>query len=301
MSVLALAVVLLAQAAPSTAPGTEVRALTVTLLDDKDEEVVDVSATDVALQENGVARDIVSFKPDRRPLSVAVLVDTSAAVGSAYRLNVVEAVVALITRLPDGARYALWTTGDRPTKTVDYTDDRAAGGSALRMVAPQGGNYMLDAFREATEDLKKTGREGDRTAVVAVSFVGPEFSYLDKYRSAEVAEKNADVFLSVQVEAGAGGDFEMRSNLGYVMDRLARATGGRYDIVLSPMGIDTALRKLSAHLRSAYRLLYATVPDLKKRNLDLSVARMGTKVLLPAGTTRETTPAEPLPAAPGTR
>ena len=68
------------------------------------------------------------------------------------------------------------------------------------------------------------------------------------------------------------------------------------------MGIDTALRKLSAHLRSAYRLLYATVPDLKKRNLDLSIARMGTKVLLPAGTTRETTPAEPLAARPrGTR
>jgi VWFA-related protein len=293
MSVLALAVFLLGQAAPATAPGTEVRALTVTLLDEKDQEVTDVSADDVALVENGVSRDITSFKPDRRPLSVAVLVDTSAAVGSAYRLNVVEAVTGLITRLPDGSRYAIWTTGDRPTKTVDYTDDRAAVGSALRMIAPQGGNYMLDAFSEATNDLKKTSREGDRSAVVAVSFLGPEFSYIDKYRSAEVAEKNAELFLSVQVEAGEGADFEMRSNVSYVMDRLARATGGRYDVVLSAMGLDSALRKLSAHLRSAYRLAYATVPDLKKRDLDLSVARMGTKVLLPAATTREVTSREP--------
>jgi VWFA-related protein len=293
MSVLTLAVFLLGQAAPSTAPGTEVRALTVTLLDERDQEVTDVSADDVALVENGVSRDITSFKPDRRPLSVAVLVDTSAAVGSAYRLNVVEAVTGLITRLPDGSRYAIWTTGDRPTKTVDYTDDRAAVGSALRMIAPQGGNYMLDAFSEATNDLKKTSREGDRSAVVAVSFLGPEFSYIDKYRSAEVAEKNAELFLSVQVEAGEGADFEMRSNVSYVMDRLARATGGRYDVVLSAMGLDSALRKLSAHLRSAYRLAYATVPDLKKRDLDLSVARMGTKVLLPAATTREVTSREP--------
>jgi VWFA-related protein len=293
MSVLTLAVFLLGQAAPSTAPGTEVRALTVTLLDEKDQEVTDVSADDVALVENGVSRDITSFKPDRRPLSVAVLVDTSAAVGSAYRLNVVEAVTGLITRLPDGSRYAIWTTGDRPTKTVDYTDDRAAVGSALRMIAPQGGNYMLDAFSEATNDLKKTSREGDRSAVVAVSFLGPEFSYIDKYRSAEVAEKNAELFLSVQVEAGEGADFEMRSNVSYVMDRLARATGGRYDVVLSAMGLDSALRKLSAHLRSAYRLAYATVPDLKKRDLDLSVARMGTKVLLPAATTREVTSRQP--------
>jgi hypothetical protein len=210
--------------------------------------VTDVSPSDVALQENGVARDIVSFKPDRRPLSVAVLVDTSAAVSSAYRLNVVDAVAGLITRLPDGSRYALWTTGDRPTKVLDFTDDRGAAGKALRMIAPQGGNYMLDAFSESTEDLKKTAREGDRTAVVAVSFMGPEFSYLDKYRSSEVAEKNAELFLSVQVESQAGeaADFEMRSNVGYVMDRLARATGGRFDTVLSPMGLDSALRAVRA-------------------------------------------------------
>jgi hypothetical protein len=286
MSALTLTLFLLGQAAPATAPGTEVRALTVTLLDEKDREVTDVSADDVALVENGVSRDITSFKPDRRPLSLAVLVDTSAAVGSAYRLNVVEAVVGLITRLPDGSRYALWTTGDRPTKVVDHTDDRGAAGTALRRVAPQGGNYMLDAFGEASADLKKLSREGDRTAVVAVSFMGPELSYLDKYRSAEVAEKNAELFLSVQVDTG-GGDFEMRSNLSYVMDRLARASGGRYDIVLSAMGTDTALRKLSAHLRSGYRLAYATVPDLKKRDLDLSIARLGTKVLLPVASSRE--------------
>jgi len=292
MSALTLAVFLLGQAAPATAPGTEVRALTVTLLDEKDQEVTDVSVDDIALTENGIARDITSFKPDRRPLSVAVLVDTSAAVGSAYRLNVVEAVAGLIARLPDGSRYALWTTGDRPTKVVDHTDDRGAAGKALRMVAPQGGNYMLDAFSEASADLKKLSREGDRTAVVAVSFMGPEFSYLDKYRSAEVAEKNAEMFLSVQVESG-GADFEMRTNLSYVMDRLARATGGRYDIILSAMGVDTALRKLSAHLRSGYRLAYATVPDLKKRSLDLSVARLGTKVLLPITSSRESSAGEP--------
>jgi len=286
MSALTLVVLLLGQAAPVTAPGTEVRALTVTLLDEKDQEVTDVSAADIALAENGVSRDITSFKPDRRPVSVAVMVDTSAAVGSAYRLNVVEAVVGLVARLPDGARYALWTTGDRPTKVVDHTDDRQAAGVALRLVAPQGGNYLLDAFGEASADLKKLSREGDRTVVVAVTGTGPEFSYRDKYRAAEEAEKNAELFLSVQVDSG-GADFEMRSNLSYVMDRLARATGGRHEVILSAMGMDTALRKLSAHLRSGYRLAYATLPDLKKRELDLSVARPGTEVLLPSASARE--------------
>ncbi|HUL78574.1 MAG TPA: VWA domain-containing protein [Vicinamibacteria bacterium] len=289
---LTLAVFVLGQAALATAPGTEVRALTVSLLDEKDQAATDVSAADVALLENGVARDIVSFKPDHRPLSVAVIVDSSAAVGSAYRLNVVEAVGGLVTRLPEGTRYAVWTTGDRPTKIVDHTDDRQAAANALRRVAPQGGNTMLDALAEASVDLKKLAREGDRTAVVAVTFTGPEFSSLDKYRSAEQAEKSAELFLSIQVNSG-GEDFETLSNLSYVLDRLARATGGRYDVILSPMGADDALRKVSAHLRSGYRLRYATVADLKKRRLDLRVARPGTKVLLPAASALDKSSGEP--------
>jgi VWFA-related protein len=292
MSALILTAFLLGQAVPATAPGTEIRALTVTLLDENDQEVTDISAADVALNENGVSRDITSFKPDRRPLTVAVVVDSSEAMGSAYRLNVVDAVVGFVARLPDGSRYTVWTTGDRPTKIVDHTDDRGAAGKALRRVAPQGGNYILDGLTEASADLKKHSREGDRAAVVTVTAMGPELSYLDKYRAAEQSEKAADLFLSVQIDSGDA-DFEMRTNVSYVLDRLARTTGGCYDVILSPMGTDAAMRKLSSHLRSGYRLAYATVPDLKKRDLDLSVARMGTKVILPTASSREATAGAP--------
>lgn len=271
-------VLLLGQAA---APGaTEVRALTLTLLDSKGQAVSDVSAADVALTENGVVREIVAFARDERPLTLAVLVDTSAAVSSEFRLNVVGAVVGLVARVPPGTRYAVWTSGDRPSKVVDYTEDKGAVGAALRRVAPQGGNYMLDALAEATADLQKLAREGDRTAVVAVTGLGPEFSYVDKQRAADEAEPRAELFLSVTVDA-ARGDFDSRVRLGYALDRLATASGGSADQVLSYMGLDGALSKLSAHLASAYRLRYATVPGLKKRKLELRVARPDTKVLIP--------------------
>jgi hypothetical protein len=283
---LLLAVFLVAQPAPKVAPGTEVRALTVSFLDERGGEVADLGPADVALSENGVAREITSFKPDRRPLSLAVIVDSSAALGASYRLNVVEAVSGLIARLPEGTRYALWTSGDRPTKLVDFTDEREAAGKALRLVAPQGGNYMLDALSEASADLKKLAREGDRTAVVAVTSTGPEFSYRDKYRSAEESQKSAELFLSVQIDSGDA-DFDVRSNLSYTLDHLAVASGGRYEVILSAMGTDEALRKTSSALRAGYRVAYATVPDLKKRKLELTVARPKTKVVVPAGSTNQ--------------
>jgi hypothetical protein len=77
------------------------------------------------------------------------------------------------------------------------------------------------------------------------------------------------------------------------MERLARTSGGRYEVILSPMSTDSALRKLSSHLRSGYRLAYATLRDLKKRKLELSVARPGTEVFLPNASTKEASSGEP--------
>ena len=202
MSPLLLSVLLVGQAPVAAAGGVEMRALTVTLVDDKGQEVADVSPDDVALTENGVHRDIASFERDLRPLVVALLVDTSAAVGSDYRLSVVDAIVGLVHRLPEGTRYSIWTTGDRPTKLLDYTEDRGAASPVLKRVAPQGGNYTLDALAEATADMNKLAREGERRAVVAVTGEGPEFSYRDKQHAAENAEGRADLFLSVQIDSG---------------------------------------------------------------------------------------------------
>jgi hypothetical protein len=126
---------------------------------------------------------------------------------------------------------------------------------------------------------------------VSVTGLGPEFSYLDRQRAADEAEPRADLFLSVEVDAGVG-DFDTRTRLGYVLDRLARASGGRADRVLSYMALDDALEKASAHIASAFRLRYVTLPDLKKRKLELSVARPDTKVLIPRPSGRDATRGE---------
>jgi len=277
-----LAALLLTQAA-TVAPGTEIRALTATVLDEDGQPVEGLGADDVALSENGVVRDITSFKVDERPLTVAVLVDSSQSTRTEYRLNLVEAVAAFVARLPSETRYSIWTTGDRPQKMLDYTDDPGEASAALLRVAPNGGNYMLDALAEASKDLKKQAGEGDRTAVVAISGTGPELSYLDKWRSADVAEENADLFLLLQVDLGGGG-FEQRANLSYVFDRLSQASGGEYSVILSYMGADSGLRKLSPYLVAGYRLSYATLPGIKKRELEVDVARPGTELKLPVRT-----------------
>jgi VWFA-related protein len=271
----ALSSILLLQAAsPAEA---ELRSVSVVVTDDKGDPVEGLVTEEVALVENGLARDVSSIVLDRRALTVVLLVDTSQATSSFFRLNLLDPVVTFLRRLPEGAQYSLWTTGDRPTKLVDFTSDADEAARALKRVPPQGGSTMLDALVEASEELKK--KEAERTAVVAVSAVGVEFSSRSRWQVADDVPKYAEQVLALQIDEGEI-DPESRGNYDYVFSELAKRTGGVHETVLSSLGIETGLKKLTAFLRGGYRLTYATLPGLKNRKLEVKVARPGVKVRL---------------------
>lgn len=270
----ALAVLLVAQ---GPAPGIEARSLTVTVTDEKGAAVEGLARDDVVVVENGVARDLTVLKRDARPLTLVLIVDSSAAVEASFRLNLVDEIAGFLRQLPEGSRYSLWTTGDRPTRRLDFTDDLAAAAPALRKVFPQGGNTVLDALVEAAADLKQ--KEGARTAVVVVTAVGPEFSSRDRYQVVSQAEGNAGAFMAVQFEEGAT-SFENRSGQEYVLQALTSRTGGLYERPLSSLAAGSVLKKVAAEFRGQYRLGYATVSGLKDRRLEVRVARPGARVRL---------------------
>jgi VWFA-related protein len=272
MILLTLAAALLMRA--ETPAGAEVRSLSVSVVDDKGAPVTGLARDDVAVLENGVAREVTSVEPDTMPMVVAVLVDSSQEIGSAFRLNVVDAVSTLLSRLPQGARFTLWTTGDRPTKLTELGDDVGAATQALRRTVTSGGNTLLDALVESTRDLKK--QEGTRSVVVVVTGTTTNFSNRDRLRAAEEAAKNADLFLSIQYAEG-GGDLEARNDYGYVLDMLARKSGGIHEMPLTVMGLPQAIQKVVAELRR-YKVSYATLPEIKSRKIEVQVARPGAKV-----------------------
>jgi VWFA-related protein len=263
---------------PALADDTETRTITVTVTDEKGSPVQGLALEDVALLENGVARELTRFALDQRPLTVAFLLDTSEVMRTALRLHVIEPVVAFLAGLPSDSHYALWTVGERPTKRVDFTDDTKAARQALNRVVPDGGSTLLDALLEAGKDLRT--KEGERNAVVVVTAVGPEFS--SAYRERVVTETLSPdtTFHGVLVEEGAT-DLDNRSNYDYVLGQLAKKSGGVFETTLSPMGLSKELQRVLGALKGQYRLTYATVPDLKERKLELTVARPGAKVRLP--------------------
>jgi len=265
------------------APASQVRSVPVSVVDDKGAPVTGLTAEEVALLENGVVRDVTRLQADRRPLTVAVVVDSTQEITSEFRLFLVDAVTEFLKGLPEGTRYSLWLTGDRPQKIVDFTDDAAQGARALRRAITTGGNTLLDAIVLASREIREVkAKEDQRTAVVVVSGITTSVASRDRYRSLEESQDNADVFLSVQFGEG-GGSFEDRTDYDFVLGGLAKRSGGLRETPVSVMGVGVILRRAAGELSAQYRISYATLPDLKERKLELRVARPGVKVRVGAG------------------
>ena len=276
------------QAQPEQSAPAEARTLNVSVTDEKGRPVTGLRTDEVAVMENGVARDVSRLEPETRPLTVAVIVDSSEPISGVYRLNVVDSVLRFLGLLPQGTRYAVWTTGDRPTKVVDYTDDVTRASRALKRTFPRGGNTLFDAIVEASEELK--AKETLRTAVVVVSGNGLGFTNYDRNIVVDRGVASGHTFMAVNFQEGAAGDATLgvgdgmgqvgRTDYDFVLGNLAERSGGLREIPLSAMGVDHALDKVAALLGGQYRITYGTLPDLKDRKIEVKIARPGVKVAL---------------------
>jgi hypothetical protein len=255
----------------------ELRFLSAALTNSRDEPISGVTREELVVVENGVARLVASVERDTRPLTLAVLVDTSAAVTNSYRLNIVSPVLRLLARLPEGSSYTLWTTGDRPTRVSEPGNDPAAAKKALERIPPQGGSMLLETIVDAARALRK--QEGGRRAMVIVSALGPEFSSRDRRQVVEdTLGTGLEVVSSVLIDEGAGADREMRLDYEQTLVELSGKTGGLQEHLLSSLAVDNALAKIAKDLATRYRIGYATVPEIKERKIELKVARPGVRV-----------------------
>lgn len=280
MTPLLLAAVLLQ--AGSAQAATETRTILFSVVDDKGNPVRTLGAEDVAVQENGVARELQRLSLDERPLALAVILDTSVAMAPHYRLYLVDAILQFLLRLPEGTRYTVWTTGDRPTRVYEWGDNRAAVARALRRVMPQGGNTLLDALVEASRDIK--AREDARSAIVVVTGMGIGFSGYDRRQVVDEIEKQPITVFGVEVDDSrttpdlGPSDHVTGADYDYVLSTLARSSGGVRDNVLSAMGIEKALQGIAGQLAAQYRLTYVSAATAKDPKVEVSVALPGVKV-----------------------
>lgn len=266
-------------------PAVETYSLRAVVLDAKDTPLRDLEVSDVSLTLGGATAPLTRFERDERPARVALLIDSSAPMQNAFRLQFNEAAKAFVASLPSNTRLSVWTTGDRPTKVIDDLDVSEDGSAqqvskTLSRVAAIGGNTILDAMIEAADDLKK--KEGERKVLVFLSAEGPGFSNDNRQgvvdRVLKTGVEVTGALISERGEATGGGDVGPEE-YDYVFGLLTERTGGRLERPLTVMAASAATVRLAADLRSTYRVSFH-FSGKRPTKIALQVARPSVKVRL---------------------
>lgn len=233
--------------------------------DKKGKPVEDLAAGEVQVLEQGKPRTVDRIELDRRPLTVALVVDTSAGVAAALRPDIIPAAAGFLQRLPAGSTFSVWTTSDRPKLLVAEGSDVGAAEGALRGVAPFGNNAAVDTLIAASQELAKL--EGRRTAVVSV--VSASMGDISIDVGAEMQKASLrPVYMVVEVIVGA-----QDARLTDAAKSLTSRTGGFHETVFSTMAVEAQLRRVSGLLAAQYRVGYKPTADPRGTRLEIKVTR----------------------------
>jgi VWFA-related protein len=247
--VLALALLAVAASAILGAQADE-RVIYASVVDKDGAPVLDLTIKDFIVREDGQAREILRVARDNDPLQIALLVDNS--VSMRPRLSLLrKAVTAFIDATREDVQLALITLAERPTILVGYTTDRAALRKAADgMFAYEAANYLLDGIAETSQGLAK--RTMWRSAIAVITGNGPELSYRQYTEVLRFFRAGGASLHVVQVGTGIG-----EQGREIVVSRGTSETGGRFEEVLVPTGLELKSRQLATELSNQYRVTYA--------------------------------------------
>ena len=257
LRMLAAVVLPLLLAVPSVAQTVE-RDMFVSVLDKDDKPVLTLGVPDFIVREDGRVREVLRARRASDVIDIAVLVDTSQALGN--RVNDVrQAIEALIAHVRPQARISIIGLGDRPTIYADYTGSQEELARGVgRIFSLQGsGAYTLEAVGEVLKGIEK--RKPERSAIVVVWVGGLEFStpgyqeLVDRLKSSGTALHVIALTdrQPVDIRTTEGREREL------LFDRGTTETGGRRENVLTTMSMTAAMERLAAELLGQYRITFA--------------------------------------------
>jgi hypothetical protein len=255
-----LLVAVLAPVQPAAAAPLN-RSVTLSVYTKKAVPVEDLKPEEVLLSEGGKKRSVLGVERDTRPLDVALVIDTAAALASAYRSDLVPAVVDFWRALPSGSGIALWSTA--PAKVSDFGADLEATDSKLRMIAAAGGNYGFDSMIQGCQELARRG--APRRVLVYVGGGGLQASRTGTSALMEaVGQARATPMIVLVLPAGRDGVLGggPSSGAAYSWDvqgyfaQMSQAYFGSYVEALSTLAVAERLRQAAADLNGQYRVRY---------------------------------------------
>jgi Ca-activated chloride channel family protein len=246
-----------------------------------------LNKSDFTVYDNGVPQEIAVFdRQTEQPLSIAVLVDSSASTGIQmhYELDSVRKFFkALLAGGNARDTASLYSFNWVVTLMSSYTRRFARLDSSLKQVHSEGGTSMYDAIFLASRDIEL--RDGRHVIVIVTD--GGDTTSVKSYHQALQTAQMADVVMYPVLVMPITNDAGRNIGGENALTTLAAGTGGRVFTPAASAELDRAFEDILRELRTQYLIGYypRDVPPSKERfhTLKVDVRGRNLRVLTRSG------------------
>jgi Ca-activated chloride channel family protein len=280
----------LAAAAPGQVPptprqptfevGIEVIHLNVSVTDGHNHYVTDLGERDFAVYEDGVRQELSLFSHENLPISLVLMIDTSASMDEKLPMARAAAIRFVKTLRPqDFAQVVQFN--DRHTLLQDFTSDQAALERAIQGTHAEGPTALHNALYVALKDLsrQKQAAELRRRAIVLLSDGEDTASLVNDEQVLELARTTEINIYAISLRPNRVPD---RSRLAFsqaahLLTALTQETGGQVHFPNSLSELDTVYDRIAEELRTQYNLGYVSSNKRKDGKWRRIVVRIPTR------------------------
>lgn len=261
---------------PTFRTGTQVVPVFATVLDAQGRLVPDLTQGDFQIFDNGKLQTITQFSSETQPITVVVMLDTSASMTLSLDLLKKAAEQFLLRLLPDD-RALVGAFNDKIQFASEFTGDRDALIRSLDDLQFGNPTRLYDAIDASLDELR--GIEGRR--VVLVFTDGDDTaSKIGLGRVLERAREDEVMVYAIGLESEMNFDGRrVRTRPDRGLKRLADETGGGYFELDDTASLAPTFTRVAQELHSQYLLGFAAgQPDAKIHKLETKVAKPGLTV-----------------------
>ncbi len=198
----------------------------------------------------GVPQELSFFTAGRTPVTVVVLLDSSASVRSNLQ-SVQKAANRFIKKLARGDRARIGFFHERVVFGPRFTDDMQEHSAMINQMRPQRSTHLYDALVESFEKLEPVPK---RKALLVFSDGEDQGSRTSMQDALEAARRSRVSVYSVGL-LGWSSDDGMYTNQ-ELLEQIARFTGGRAFFPTDDKEMRKAFERIRAELHNQYRMGY---------------------------------------------
>ena len=240
--------------------GVDVVSLNVTALDSSSHYVTDLEEKDFAVFEDGVKQELSFFTRKQQPISMSLLLDSSASMED--KLPTLQVAAAtFVKRLKSNDMAQVIDFDSRVEIRQGFTSNQNELQSAIQQTAAGGSTSLYNAIYIALKELGKVkaGSEEDvrRQALVLFSD-GEDTSSLISFDEVLELAKRSEVAIFTIALRGADTQSKGFHEAEFVMRQLAQETGGRSFFPAKIDDLNGVYSEIADELASQYTLGYSS-------------------------------------------